>query len=86
MSKKSIAIAHRMSSKMCILTKKMTSLSKSKVLLVNDLCWFRKVKKAIDVKLIIFLYNRQKAKKKLHDPNKLIGFRKNFFLVMTYPH
>ena len=78
MSKKSIAIAHRMSSKMCILTKKMTSLSKSKVPLVNDLCWFHKVKKAIDVKLIIVLYNRQ-GKKKLHDPNKLIGFRKNFF-------
>ena len=55
----------------------MTSLSKSKVLVVNNLCWFHKVK-AIDVKLIIVLYNRQ-GKKKLHDPNKLIGFRKNFF-------
>ena len=48
MSKKSIAIAHRMSSKMCILTKKMTSLSRAKVLSVYDLCWFHNVK-AIDV-------------------------------------
>ena len=77
MSKESIAIAHRMSSKMCILTKKMTSLSKTKVLLVNDLCWFHKVKKAIDVKLIIVFYRQ--ARMKPLDTNKLIGLQKVLF-------
>ena len=61
---------------MCILTKKMTSLSKTKVLLVNDLWWFHKVK-AIDVKLIIVFYRQ--ARMKPLDTNKLIGLQKVLF-------